>query len=84
MKLLFLKIIYIGVIVNSKRLTKLIKRNYNYEFHLYNKENKEFVKITYNKENKGFNVEIDNVVIISDNLNKFNKLEIYNIWNLEN
>ena len=84
MKLLFLKIIYIGVIVNSKRLTKLIKRNYNYEFHLYNKENKEFVKITYDKGNKGFNVEIDNVVIISDNLNKFNKLEIHNIWNLEN
>ena len=84
MKLLFLKILYVGSIVSSKKLSKLVSWNHNYEFHLYDKENKEFIKITYCSVTNKFIIEIDNVRILSENLNKFNKLEIQNIWNLEN
>ena len=84
MRLFLLKVIYIGSIFTSNQLEKVIKRNSNYIFEIYNNIDKEFSKIYYSKELNQFIIEIDNVIVNKKFIYLGVKLEINNIWNLEN
>lgn len=84
MRLFLLKVIYIGSIFTSNQLEKVIKRNSNYVFYIYDTINKEFSKIYYSKEINQFVVEIDNVIVNKTFIYLGCKLEIINVWNLEN
>jgi len=82
MRLFLLKVIYLGNILTSNQLQKVIKRNSNYIFHIYNTINKEFIKVYYSKDISKFVIEIDNGIYSEQILELGCKLQIDGIWNL--
>ena len=84
MRLFLLKIIYLGSIFTSNQLEKVVKRNPNHIFEIFNTIRREYTKLYYSKDINEFIIEIDNVIVNRKELTLGCKLEINNIWNLEN